>query len=297
VNAVKNALLLIGLGVAAATIFSVATPAGASPVPPVADISLLGTWVNAHPASANVAQVVITSDSSGTVDVDAFGNCTPTLCEFGSVPAIVYGANITATSGSLFQSNQAFYHGSTEWQRVSLLGSARATGRGQVLTLTEQSFLEDGSGRRNETTTETFVLGAGQPATISGNAVNSYVDGAAPNLLSGARGTWTNTNPGGNVLVLQVSGSVSHPSVHAVGNCIPACDLGAVNGIVLGKSVLAAKGATMVAPYSLSFKNLQLEITYKHSAAGDQLVVGEYSEFTDGSRRSNYVIIETFVRS
>src|SRR4051812_43665215 len=101
---------MFAVGVAAAaTVTTLGTVAAeASPVPPVANASLPGTWVNTNSATRSVKQVVITRGDGGRISVDAFGSCSPSLCEWGLVPALVYGPTVSSTTGNDFQSNQRF---------------------------------------------------------------------------------------------------------------------------------------------------------------------------------------------
>jgi hypothetical protein len=51
--------------------------------------------------------------------------------------------------------------------------------------------------------------------------------------------------------------------------------------------------------YTFSFKKSQLFITYSRSifTKAGRLTITEYTEFTDGSGRSNYALREVFVRA
>ena len=81
-------LLGVTLAASAAVTALGGAAAHASPVPPVADIALPGTWVNTNVATRSVKQVVITRGEGGRINVDAFGSCSPSLCEWGLVPAL-----------------------------------------------------------------------------------------------------------------------------------------------------------------------------------------------------------------
>jgi hypothetical protein len=281
---------------AAAGIVGVAGPASASPVPPRASGNLPGTWVNTNPNTRSVKQVVITPTRNGAITVDAFGACTPRLCEWGQVPAIIYGVSVSSATGSNFQSNQRFLLRGTEWSRTALLGAVTQTRFGLQLTLRELTVFEDRSGRGNYTVTETFVRRGNARTTTAGIAATGYVRGAPSALAPGAFGTWTNVNPAGGLASIRITGTSAFPVVRAFGRCTPTpCDLGSVFGISYGPSISARTGTTLLAPYVFSFKNEQLVITYSQSPAGVQrLTVAEYNEFTDRSGRSNYTMTETF---
>jgi hypothetical protein len=292
-------LLRRAIGVAALTTAVVGVGAGvaaASPVPPTADASLLGTWVNTNPNTGSVREVVVLPNrDGGNVLVDAFGACEPTSCEWGAVPAIVYGPNVSAQTGTTFQTNQGFLSGNTEWSRTTLLGNVTKTVTGGLkLTLNELTIFEDGSGRKNYSVTETFVRGEGQKPTKLGLSVTGYNRGNPPLLGAGAFGAWVPTG-GNNLAEVDITNTGAFPVVHAFGACSPTpCDWGVSRAISYGPNISQPVGRVALAPYSFGFKKAQLVITYKPLVK--RLVVSVYNEFTDGSGRSNYVVTQTFVR-
>jgi hypothetical protein len=298
-NVTKYLRRVIGAAALSAAVVGVATPASASPVPPKANAALLGTWVNTNASSNSVKQIVVAPTRIGNVTVDAFGACVPTLCEWGAVPAVVYGTTVSSISGATFQSNQRFLSSGKEWSRTTLLGSLAKTRVGLRLTLRELTVFEDGSGRRNYNVTETFAKSDGQKPTHSGNPVSGYVLGAPPALASGVLGSWKNISPTGGLVAVKITGSVGAPIVNAFGRCSPtACNWGRVRGITYGASISSPTGATLLAPYKFGFKNAQLVIRYSRTVNRvERLTIAEYNEFTDGSGRSNYAMTETFVRA
>jgi hypothetical protein len=296
---IKHASKILGLATLAALTAGLAAPAAyATPVPPVASSALLGTWVNTNPSSNSVKQVVISPSRVGNVIVDAFGACSPSFCEWGKVPAIVYGTNVSSTTGATFQTNQRFLSGDTEWSRTTLLGKLGKTRAGLRLTLRELTVFEDGSGRKNYEVDETFKLGEGQAPAVSGHSVSSYRLGDRPALNAGALGLWVNPSATGGLAKVFVGGTAAAPVVHAFGQCSPTpCDWGRVRGITYGASISSTVGNNMLAPYTFGFKNAQLAITYTHPLKGaDTLTVTSYNEFTDTSGRSNYAKTEVLVR-
>jgi hypothetical protein len=292
---------LVGVAtMAALAVGFAAAPAQASPVPPTASPALYGTWVNVNGASNSVKQIVVSPTRIGNVAVDAFGACTPTLCEWGRVPAIVYGANVSSTSGATFQANQRFLSNGVEWSRTTLLGHVVRTSVGLRLSLHELTVFEDGSGRKNYKVNETFKLGEGIAPTKAGYSVAAYQRGTPPALAAGAFGSWKNVNSATNSLTaIKIGGTAAFPVIDAFGACSPtACDWGKVRGIAYGASISSTVGRSVLAPYVFGFKKSQLSISYGRNAKGvEVLVVGEYNEFTDGSARSNYSMTETFVRA
>jgi hypothetical protein len=298
-NTTKHLTRILGFAALAAVALGFASAAEASPVPPKASPALFGTWVNTNSSSNSVKQVVVSPLRTGTVSVDAFGACVPTFCEWGSVPAIVYGTNVSATSGASFQTNQRFLSGDTEWSRTTLLGNVVRTKVGLRLTLRELTVFEDGSGRRNYNVTETFARSDGSKPTIAGNPVSDYRHGTPPALLAAARGNWKNVAPAGGLTKIRISGSLLSPIVQAFGQCSPTdCNWGRTKAITYGTSISSKIGTTLLAPYKFGFKNSQLVIDYSRNADKvEHLTVSLYNEFTDGSGRSNYLKLATFIRA
>lgn len=298
-STIKPFTKILGLGVMAALAVGFAGAADASPVPPNASSALLGTWVNTNPSSNSVKQVVVSPTRIGNVTVDAFGACQPTLCEWGAVPATIYGSSVSSTTGATFQSNQRFLSSGTEWSRTTLFGRVTRTDAGLRLQLQELTVFEDGTSRKNYKVTETFQPGKGQAPAAVGNSVASYRLGQRPNLVAGAFGSWKNVSATGSLAAVQITGVTTAPVVHAFGRCTPtACDWGRVRGITYGASISSLRGNTLLAPYVFGFKKSQLAIVYGRNASGTEILrIAEYSEFTDSSGRSNYVKYETFVRA
>ena len=273
----------------------------ASSTPPVASSALPGVWANTNAATSSVRNIVIQSDDRGGILVDAFGACSPTSCEWGRVPAIVYGPNVSSKTGASFQTNQRFVTSDQrEWSRTVLLGKVSRLSTGALrLTVREMTVFEDGSGRHNYTLVETFQPGEGPKPSINGLPAAGYPMGLPPVAQAAMAGAWKNTSATPAVDVLKIAISGGSPTVHAFGKCTPTdCDMGEVRGITYGANISSTVGKTILAPYSFGFKNEQLVIVYSRSADGvEHLTVGNYNEFTDGSGRSNYTVQETFVRA
>jgi hypothetical protein len=288
---------VLGLAVLSA-VTVLAVPASASPVPPVASSALVGTWVNTNTATKSVKQIVVQPAKGGSVLVDAFGACTPTLCEWGRVPAIVYGPNVSSTAGTSFQSNQRFLSGGKEWSRTELFGTVTRTKAGLRLTVREFTTFSDSSSRKNYTVTEVFALGRPGTVTKSGSAVTTYVLGHRPVMNAGMLGTWVPSGASSNLAKVVIGGPAASPVVHAFGACTPTpCDMGSVRGITYGATISTLRGTSAIAPYTFSFKKTQLLLKYTISSTDvETLTVVAYNEFTDGSGRSNYVVTQNLVR-
>lgn len=291
-RAVALALTVAAVGAGAAAL---PTGALASSGHPNADSRLVGTWVNANSASRNVKQIVIApSRDAGGITVDMFGSCSPTLCEWGRAPAIVYGPNVSSTTGKSFQVdiNQGFAR-RVDFGKLTV----SATGA-EKLTVREHNMYTDGSGRHDWVATETFVP-AGSAATSSdATTATDYPAGlqVAPNPA--LTGTWNNVNPGTNSITHLVISNAADGSllVHQFGKCSPSdCDNGTVGAISYGKDISSTTGNSFLAPYTFGFADMQLVATYSPST--HILTVVEYTQFLDASGRSNYTVTERFAQS
>lgn len=287
----------VALGAIAAT----TQVAHAANMPPTADARLYGTWVNTNSTSNSIKQLVLSNDGSGGLLVDAFGACTPTLCEFGNVPAVIYGPNVSSTLGQAFSVNQREYGGGvTEFARSVMIGQASFTSRRSTLTLSEYQTFEDGSGRHNYVVTEKFVPGRGQAAASTGATGSDYPTGLQPAPVSGLVGTWNNVNSSdpGTVRIVVSLASDGSLLVHQYGSCSPTpCDNGTVAAITYGSSIASTTGSWFLAAYSFGFKNEVLAGHLVTKRTGTRLVITNLNEFTDGSGRSNYVLSESFAKA
>ena len=106
-------------------------------------------------------------------------------------------------------------------------------------------------------------------------------------------GTWNNTASTGHFVKLSFDAVGGQLRVHAYGACSPTpCDWGIQNAVVYGANVSDANGATFTAQYDFGFEHVI--ITGK--VARKSLKTQTYTQFTDGSGRSNYTTSESFVR-
>src|SRR5580692_13185897 len=140
----------------------------ASTVPPAPNPVLSGTWANTNPATRNVVDIVIEGNKSG-VEIDGFGACSPSPCQWGNVPGTVFGANVSAMAGSSFEADWNF-----GFARTVLLGTLTARNRLPTLTVQEFTTFTDGSGLADYAVTETFVRAKPMTAARTGTAGVSY---------------------------------------------------------------------------------------------------------------------------
>jgi hypothetical protein len=261
----------------------------ATPAPPLPSAALTGTWVNVNHATRSAVAFVVAGNGARGVLVDGFGACTPVPCEWGRIPGTVFGSSASATSGTFFEAQWNF-----GFSRTVVLATYSAPRRVPTLTVHELTTFTDGSGRANYAVTETFTRGRAIAVHKIGTSAANYPLGDSVHPVPSLPATWIDLAPGAGLraVVLTAVNGLLH--VHAYGNCSPVpCNWGTVTGITFGASVSAATGDTFLAPYAFGFARKLLEGSV--NAAGTRLTVRTWTEFTDGSHRSNYVITDTFI--
>jgi outer membrane protein assembly factor BamB len=103
----------------------------------LARTALLGTWVNCDAATAGLVKLIIAASGAG-VQVHAFGACTPTPCDWGTVPGIAYAADVSSGTAVAFSAQYQF-----AFKKTIVVGHVDA---GSLLVETFDHFT-DGSGR------------------------------------------------------------------------------------------------------------------------------------------------------
>lgn len=272
-----------------------ASPASASPVPPAPNPAFIGTWVNTQPATAQILNLVI-SKSAGGLLVDALGTCGNPACEEGSVPAVVYGANAMAPTGDSFQANLSPV-GATGVE--VLLGTLTNQNNSLVLLLQEFETIE-GTNVPNVVVDGTFTQAAPLVPHATGESATFYPPGNPATPDESLIGVWKNTKQdlGLSQITINIipSPGLSPLSVDVLGICGPPpklCDWGiSRTGSTYGTGIAGTTGSTFLAFFHQAYKNVLLSGT----VSGNTLTVSTYTEFTDESGRSNYVVHETFVR-
>lgn len=287
---------LVSSTAVAATLLSTLVPAQAAtarpatPVPPSPSAALAGTWVNTNHATRSMVDIVVATSRKG-ITVDGFGACSPTPCEFGRIAGTVFGPNVSAAIGTSFAAQWNF-----KFKRTVLLATYSAPKRVATLTVHEFNTFTDGSGRANYTVTETFHKGKAVKVTKTGVSASDYPLGDPVSPAVTLPAIWINTAATGSVraVILSLAPGSGLLQVHAYGFCSPVpCNWGTVTGITFGPTVVATTGGTFLAPYTFSFAHKLLDGSI--NAAGTRLTVQTWTEFTDHSKRSNYVSTDTFV--
>jgi hypothetical protein len=110
---------------------------------------LLGDWKNVNPNSRDIVRIMIT-DAGGAVEVHAWGACSPTPCDWGTVKAIPYAPNVSAPLPADAQYLEADFPQS--FAQVKLIIDP-AGGELRAVALTR---FTDNSGRSNEVNTDLF---------------------------------------------------------------------------------------------------------------------------------------------
>jgi hypothetical protein len=120
----------------------------AAPALAQSDTALLGTFTP-KVSNGGLAKLVLT-DASGVIQVHGYGTCSPTFCDWGTVPGVVYGANVSDPNGRTFTA--AFNFGfSTE----ILTGTLNLNGK--LMTINEYTEFAPGDGRDNYHQSNTLV--------------------------------------------------------------------------------------------------------------------------------------------
>ncbi len=73
----------------------------------VSPANLVGTWTNINYATRELVKVVIAATSTG-ITVHAFGACSPTPCDWGSVIGMAYAPNVSSTAAVAFTAQYRF---------------------------------------------------------------------------------------------------------------------------------------------------------------------------------------------
>jgi hypothetical protein len=121
--------------------------------------------------------------------------------------------------------------------------------------------------------------------------------GAAPATVSAAPliGTWKNINPSTRDIVeVVIAASGSGISVNVYGACSPTpCNWGSVAGTAYAANVSSSPAVAFSAQYSFSFAQVLVVGTH----AGKHLNVQTFTNFTDGSGRSNLHTADQLAKS
>jgi hypothetical protein len=108
-------------------------------------------------------------------------------------------------------------------------------------------------------------------------------------------GTWTNTNHATNDIVkIIIAAAGAGITVEAFGACSPTpCVWGSVPGFAYAANVCSSPAIAFSAQYKFSFA----QVTLVGYLQGRDLEVESYTEFTDGSGRSNFRSVDQMAKA
>jgi hypothetical protein len=110
-------------------------PPHAAALATVSPAPLVGTWTNS--TSNNIVKAVIT-DTGGKFDVNLYGACSPSPCNWGAVQATPYAATVSGGAAVAFSANYSF-----SFSTVIVVGHLQGTD----LILETLTHFTDDSGR------------------------------------------------------------------------------------------------------------------------------------------------------
>lgn len=65
----------------------------------------VGTWVNKDANTRGITRLVITSAGNNTLNIQVFGKCHPTDCDWGTKKLVTYGLNVQDTNHTYATAN------------------------------------------------------------------------------------------------------------------------------------------------------------------------------------------------
>ncbi|MFB9995324.1 hypothetical protein ACFFLM_25590 [Deinococcus oregonensis] len=57
----------------------------------------VGTWTNTNAATRGITRLILTPNGDGTLNVQVFGKCQPTDCDWGKAGVLTYGTSVSDT--------------------------------------------------------------------------------------------------------------------------------------------------------------------------------------------------------
>jgi hypothetical protein len=105
-----------------------------------APADFVGTWVNKDSNTGGVTRLVITSAGGNKLNIQVFGKCHPTDCDWGTAPVTTYGLNVQDTNHTYATAN---YNKGFSNTLLTL-----NNGGSQIMLQSFTQFL-DNSGRQN----------------------------------------------------------------------------------------------------------------------------------------------------
>jgi hypothetical protein len=112
--------------------------AAAVPAMAQSDASLVGTYLP-KVSNGGLAKLVL-SDKGGVLQVHGYGTCSPSFCDWGTVPGVVYSTSVSSTKGNSFTASFNF-----GFATEILTGTLNTSGR--LMTINEYTAFAPGDGR------------------------------------------------------------------------------------------------------------------------------------------------------
>jgi hypothetical protein len=250
---------------------------------PNASAALIGTWTNAT-ATSGIVKLVISPAGTG-IRVNTFTKCGTKLCQSGKVSGLVFGVGAGSATGASFRTNQTF-PGSNRVMLGRVISGPR-------IALDVFNTYKDGV-RYNTAGTRVFKrVGAATSTTSVGVSATTYPSGRQSRAPNSFLGTWHNTNAATTDIVQYIITRAANGSllVHEFGACDPTpCDNGTHSAISYGPSTTATTANRFLVPNNYGFAN---DLTAGSLSLG-VLTMRVWTQFTDGSGRSNYTFVGTF---
>jgi hypothetical protein len=111
----------------------------------------IGEWTNADPNTSGITRILVRKDNE-KLGVEVFGRCHPTDCDWGTVEAKPFGANVQSSADAPINSVVATFSPGFAEKRLTL----RLTTRDTLTSLVDTHFT-DRSGRGDYETTEQLL--------------------------------------------------------------------------------------------------------------------------------------------
>jgi hypothetical protein len=228
---------------------------------------VVGTWTNVDPNTGGITKIKITNGVGGH-QIQAWGACTPTDCDWGKTSLHLLGTNVSDSVPDY--AIGAWDHG---FKDTTL--TLDMTGDGMVADV--YNAFKDDSGRQDYH--KRYLL------TDDGDMM-AMADFGNNDLADVLVGGWVNADQyTGGLTKLAISADASGVDLRAWGQCSPTdCDWGTVPMDLVGSSISDETPEYATANYEFDFKTTFVTTRFD---SGD-LVVATYNVFTDDSDRYNY---------
>ena len=251
-------------------------------------LQITNTWRHTDPEPHNLRDVRISGEPE-TLMFECFGTGTVIPLLSAAVRAsTIFAANPGSREGMAFFAEVDFGHLVSHFQGNVNLG---------LLVLAGFHNFKDGSTRSNYFSREFFYSAKGQQPELSPTYVPSPEEYGDRRLDTSALvGFWRNTNPASQgVAAVEVCsrGKGEDVGIHAYGVGEPDhIDWGEVSGHVYAKDCLSSDAMA----FSAVFRSERICCHLQANVKQGVLVIAYFTEFQDGSGRSNYFAREFYYK-